>query len=105
MLLAGVAVSAFFVAVQTFLMQRSSPGDLTLVYGWILGGLSTAGWGQVGLVVPYVAVAAAVLFACRRLLDVLTMATRRRPASACGRRHVRLVVILAALSAQRLPYR
>jgi len=65
MLLAGVAVSAFFVAVQTFLMQRSSPGDLTLVYGWILGGLSTAGWGQVGLVLPYVAVAAAVLFACR----------------------------------------
>jgi len=96
MLLAGVAVSAFFVAVQTFLMQRSSPGDLTLVYGWILGGLSTAGWGQVGLVLPYVAVAAAVLFACRRLLDVLTIGDEEATSVGVRASHVRLVVILAA---------
>ena len=96
MLLAGVAVSAFFVAVQTFLMQRSSPGDLTLVYGWILGGLSTAGWGQVGLVLPYVAVAAAVLFACRRLLDVLTIGDEEATSVGVRASHVRLAVILAA---------
>jgi iron complex transport system permease protein len=96
MLLAGVAVSAFFVAVQTFLMQRSSPGDLTLVYGWILGGLSTAGWGQVELVLPYIAVAAAVLLACRRLLDVLTIGDEEATSVGVRASRVRLIVIIAA---------
>jgi len=96
MLLAGVAVSAFFVAVQTFLMQQSNPGDLTLVYGWILGGLSTAGWGQVELVLPYVAVAAAVLFACRRLLDVLTIGDEEATSVGVRASRVRLIVIIAA---------
>jgi len=96
MLLAGVAVSAFFVAVQTFLMQRSSPGDLTLVYGWILGGLSTAGWGQVELVLPYVAVAAAALFACRRLLDVLSIGDEEATSVGVRASRVRLIVIVAA---------
>ena len=35
-------------------------------------------------------------FACRRLLDVLPSATRKRPASGCGPTRVRLVVIMAA---------
>ena len=45
MLLAGVAVAAFFTAVQTFLLQQSTPGDLTVVYSWILGGLVHGGMG------------------------------------------------------------
>jgi iron complex transport system permease protein len=96
MILAGVAVSAFFVAVQTFLMQQSSPGDLTLVYGWILGGLSTAGWGQVTLVLPYVAVAMAVLFASRRLLDVLTIGDEEATSVGVRASRARLIVIIAA---------
>jgi iron complex transport system permease protein len=67
-----------------------------LVYGWILGGLSTAGWGQVDLVLPYVAVAAAALFACRRLLDVLTIGDEEATSVGVRASRVRLIVIVAA---------
>lgn len=96
MLLAGVAVAAFFTAVQTFLLQQSSPADLTFVYSWILGGLSTAGWGQVELVLPFVAVAALVLLACRRLLDVLSIGDEEATSVGVRASRVRLVIILAA---------
>ncbi len=72
LLLGGVAVAAFFTAIQTFLQQQNTP-DLQVVYSWILGGLATAGWGQVRLILPYVAVAALVLICSRGLLDVLSV--------------------------------
>jgi iron complex transport system permease protein len=96
MLLAGVAVAAFFTAVQTFLLQQSSPGDLTVVYSWILGGLSTAGWGQVVMVLPYIAVATAVLVGARRLLDVLAVGDEEATSLGVRAERVRLVVIVSA---------
>ncbi len=96
MLLAGVAVAAFFTAVQTFLLQQSSPGDLTVVYSWILGGLSTAGWGQVVMILPYIGVALAVLVGARRLLDVLAVGDEEATSLGVRAERVRLVVIVAA---------
>ncbi len=96
MLLAGVAVGAFFTAVQTFLLQQSSPGDLTVVYSWILGGLSTAGWGQVVTVLPYIGVAVAVLVGARRLLDILAVGDEEATSLGVRAERVRLVVIIAA---------
>ena len=96
LLLAGVAVAAFFTAVQTFLLQRSSPGQLSTVYSWILGGLSTAGWGQVELVLPYVGTAMVVLLACRRLLDVMSVGDEEATSVGVRAERVRLVVIVAA---------
>ncbi len=96
MLLAGVAVAAFFTAVQTFLLQQSSPGDLTVVYSWILGGLATAGWSQVVMVLPYIGVAVAVLVAARRLLDVLAVGDEEATSLGVRAERVRLVVIIAA---------
>ena len=96
LLLAGVAVAAFFTAVQTFLLQRSSPGQLSTVYSWILGGLSTAGWSQVELVLPYVGTAIVVLLACRRLLDVMSVGDEEATSVGVRAERVRLVVIVAA---------
>jgi len=95
-LLAGVAVAAFFTAVQTFLLQRSSPDDLTVVYSWVLGGLSTAGWGQVVMILPYVGVSVVVLVAARRLLDVLAVGDDEATSLGVRAERVRLVVIIAA---------
>jgi iron complex transport system permease protein len=89
-------VAAFFTAVQTFLLQRSSPGQLSTVYSWILGGLSTAGWGQVDLVLPYVGTAILVLLACRRLLDVMSVGDEEATSVGVRAERVRLVVIVAA---------
>lgn len=72
LILAGVAVAAFLTAVQTFIQQRESD-TLREVYGWILGSLSTAGWGEVRLVLPYVVIAVVVVVAGRRLMDVLAV--------------------------------
>jgi iron complex transport system permease protein len=96
LLLAGVAVAAFFTAVQTFLLQQSSPGQLTTVYSWILGGLATAGWSQVELVLPYVGVATLVLLACRRLLDVMSVGDEEAASVGVRAQRVRIVVIVAA---------
>ena len=95
LVLAGVAVAAFFTAVQTFLQQQDTP-SLTVVYSWILGGLSTAGWGQVDLVLPYVGTAALVLVTCRRLLDVLNVGDEEATSLGLRAERVRLVVIVAA---------
>ncbi len=69
-LLAGVAVAALLTAVQTYLQQQHSQ-TLQAVYAWILGGLSRRHLAEVWLILPYVMVAAAILLAHRRLLDVL----------------------------------
>ncbi len=96
LVLAGVAGAAFFTAVQTYLLQRSSGIDLTVLYGWILGWLGTARWSQVVQVLPYVAVAAVVLLASRRLLDVLAVGDEEATSLGVHAHRVRLAVVAAA---------
>jgi iron complex transport system permease protein len=95
LILAGVAVAAFLTAVQTYLQQREAE-TLREVYGWILGRLSTAGWGEIMLILPYVLVCSAVIFAGRRLLDVLAVGDEEAGALGLNASRVRLIVVLAA---------
>ena len=46
LVVAGVAVTSFFTAVQTYLQHRSEI-DLRSLYSWLLGRLSTTGWSEV----------------------------------------------------------
>ncbi len=94
-ILAGVAVASFLTAVQTFVQQRNAD-TLREVYSWILGRLSTAGWGEVVLVLPYVAVATAVMLLHRRLLDVLAVGETEARTLGVNAGRVRIVVVLAA---------
>ena len=95
LILAGVAVTAFFTAVQTFVQQREAD-SLRRVYAWLLGRLATTGWSEVRLILPYVAVAVAVLLVHRRLLDVLSVGDREAVALGVSASRVRLVVVIAA---------
>ena len=95
LILAGVAVAAFLVAVQTYVQQRHAD-TLREVYGWILGRLLTGGWGEVGGIAPYVVVAATVILVHRRLLDVLSVGSAEAGAMGVPSARVRLVVVLAA---------
>jgi iron complex transport system permease protein len=72
LILAGVTVAAFLTAVQTFVQQQNTE-TLDEVYAWLLGGLSTAGWQDVLVVLPYVALSTAVLLLHRRTLDVFAV--------------------------------
>ncbi len=95
LILAGVAVAAFFTAAQTFVQQRSSD-TIREVFAWILGRLATVGWSEVALLFPFVVVSAAVLLAARRMLDVLAVGEEEAATLGIRPDRVRMVVVIAA---------
>jgi len=95
LILAGVAVSAFATAIQTYLIQRNSD-TLREVYAWILGRLVTVGWRDVLQLLPYAVIASAVMFGSRRLLDVLSIGDDEAGALGVDVGRVRAVVVIAA---------
>ena len=95
LVLAGVAVTSLATAAQTFLLQRNSD-VVRQVYSWILGRLSSATWGDVRLVLPYVLFSTIVLLLHRRLLDVLRVGDEEAAALGVNVQRVRLAVVIAA---------
>jgi iron complex transport system permease protein len=93
--LAGVTVAAFLTAAQTFIQQQHSD-TLQTVYAWILGHLDAAGWHDVLMVLPYIAVSAAILIVHRRILDVLTLGDEEAASLGIDVRRVRALVVAAA---------
>lgn len=95
LILAGVAVGSFLTAVQTYLQQRHQD-TIRQVYSWILGRLSTSGWHDVLLLLPYAAVSWVVLLTQRRVLDVLAVGDDEAATLGVDVKRVRLIVIVAA---------
>jgi iron complex transport system permease protein len=95
LILAGVAVASFLTAVQTFVQQRNQD-TVRQVYTWILGRLSTAGWREVLIVLPYAVLSAVVLLAHRRILDVLAVGDDEATSLGLDARRIRLLVVVAA---------
>jgi iron complex transport system permease protein len=95
LVLAGVAVTAFATAFQTFL-QRQDDETRREVFSWILGRLNTATWGDVRLVAPYIAASAGVLLLYRRQLDVLRVGEDEADALGAQVSRIRLWVVAAA---------
>ncbi|MCW2614376.1 MAG: hypothetical protein JWN08_1370, partial [Frankiales bacterium] len=95
LVLAGVAVTAFLTAVQTFVLQ-SNTDSLQRVYGFVLGRLSGADWGDVGLVLPYALFSTVVLQLAAHRLDVLAIGDEEASSLGVRPERVRLVVLLAA---------
>jgi iron complex transport system permease protein len=95
LILAGVAVSAFLAAGQTYLLQRHAD-SIREVYSWLLGRLATAGWHDVTLVAPYAAVTAFVILLHRRELDVLSVGDEEATSLGLHPQRSRYILILAA---------
>ncbi|MET8151373.1 FecCD family ABC transporter permease [Actinoplanes sp. NPDC049668] len=95
LILAGVAVSAFLAAAQTYLMQQHVD-TLREVYSWLLGRLATAGWHDVLLVLPYAAVTGAIVLSQRRELDVLTVGDEEAASLGLHPQRSRYLLIVAA---------
>ncbi|MFD4294967.1 FecCD family ABC transporter permease [Rhodococcus sp. NPDC058505] len=94
-ILAGVAVAAFANAAQTFLQQQHDD-TLRQVYNWLLGRLSTDGWTQVVMVLPYVLVAVVVIGLHRRVLDVMAVGDTEAASLGVHPARVRLTLVAAA---------
>ena len=95
LVLAGVAVTSLATAMQTFILQKHND-VIRQVYSWILGRLSSATWGDVRLVLPYVVVSSVVLLLHRRLLDVLRVGDEEAVALGARVDRIRITVVLFA---------
>jgi iron complex transport system permease protein len=95
LILAGVAVSAFLSAGQTYLLQRHVD-TIREVYAWLLGRLATAGWHDVLLVLPYAAVTAALVLLHRRELDVLSVGDEEAASLGLHPQRSRYILLAAA---------
>lgn len=95
LILAGVAVAAFFAAAQTYIQARNAD-SIREVFAWILGTLGTAGWREVALILPYVGISSAALLLYRRLLDVMSLGDEEADSLGVNSTRVRLTVVMAA---------
>lgn len=95
LILAGVAVSAFAAAIQTFVIQTHAD-NLQAVYSWLFGRLSTATWVEVLVLIPYAVVSTVLLVLHGRVLDVLAVGDDEARALGLRPEVARLVIVLAA---------
>jgi iron complex transport system permease protein len=95
LVLAGVTVTAFLTAIQTFVQQQRTD-TLRDVYSFLLGGFSTSTWHDVAVTAPYVVVSSIVLVLHRRVLDVLALGDDEAATLGINVGRVRLLVVLAA---------
>ncbi len=95
LILAGVAVAAFFTAVQTYILQRNAD-SIRQVYSWILGLLATTGWREVLALIPYAVVCGVGLLLHRRLLDVMSVGDEEVDSLGLSAARVRTIVVVFA---------
>jgi iron complex transport system permease protein len=95
LVLAGVTVAAFFTAWQTFIQQQNAD-TLQQVYTWILGNIPSTGWSDVVLILPYVAIAAIVIIALRRVVDILNLGDDEAASLGVHVGRIRLALVVAA---------
>jgi iron complex transport system permease protein len=95
LLLAGVAISALASAANSFLMYWH--GDkLLAVYGWLLGGFTTASWAQILQIAPYLLLGALVMVPAARLLDALQLGEESAATLGIDVERLKLLLIVVA---------
>ncbi|MFI6326367.1 FecCD family ABC transporter permease [Nonomuraea sp. NPDC050556] len=94
LVLAGVAVTSFLTAIQTF-VQQLKVEELRQIYAWILGDIG-GGWDKFWLMIPYAAVSSLVLLAHGRMLDVLSVGDDEAASLGVKAARVRLLVLFGA---------
>lgn len=95
LILAGVAVSSFFVAIQTYLQQRHVD-TLREVYSWVLGRFSVQGWDEIIILLPYFVVTSVVILLYRRVLNVFEVGEEEAKSLGVDVRKARLIILTAA---------
>ncbi len=77
LLLSGIAVSSFNVALTSFVLSISRESVLREILFWLMGGLEASTWEHVRLSAPIVLVGAAVVCLFARDLDILLYGEQR----------------------------
>ncbi len=95
LILAGVTVTAFMTALQTFIQQQHSD-QLQEVYSFLLGGFGSATWHDVWICAPYIGLSSVVILLHRRVLDVLSLGDEEAASLGIDVRRTRLIIVVAA---------
>lgn len=72
-LLMGLALGTLCGAIVWFLLLKQGPGGTGLALSWLLGRVSTVGYGEIGLMLPLLAIGIAIAVYCVPDLDALLM--------------------------------
>jgi iron complex transport system permease protein len=96
LVLSGLIVGSVFAAGVAILKYMASDAALRDVVFWLMGGLSFAGWQDVRVAVPVVALAAGVMAAGGWTLNVLSMGDHEAETLGVDPRRARLVLLAAA---------
>lgn len=97
LVMVGIAIGHLLAGLTSFLVLRAGDTDATQqVMYWLLGSLSGAQWPLVRLSAPAVVLAAVVLVALSRWLDVLTLGDATAHALGVPASRARLVLFLIA---------
>lgn len=96
--LAGVMVSSLFQAGVSYTKLVADPNndELADITYWLMGSLTGAKMGQVGVVFPILLVGCAILFALRWRINILTMGDEEASTMGVDARRIRIIVIIAA---------
>jgi iron complex transport system permease protein len=73
LLLAGVAVGSFSIAMVSLVIFLTKPQARDAIIFWLMGGLGNASWAKVGILLPYVTVGVALLLFHGRQLNAMLM--------------------------------
>jgi iron complex transport system permease protein len=95
LLLAGAAVSTIVGALVSLLMILNDQ-SLGVIFNWLLGGLSTATWRELGYGAPMIAVGLATLGFLSRPLDALALGDETARSLGLSVGVFRLAIVLAA---------
>lgn len=96
LLLSGIAIAALFAALQTFALQQLNETRAREALSWLFGQLTTHGWDQVLVLLPYMVFSGLILLVHGRHLDVLRMGDDEARALGLHPSRTRFVVVLAA---------
>jgi len=94
LILAGVALSAFASAILSLIIITT--GSLQSIYFWLLGSLSSASWGNVVTVIPYVIAGSAVAYFFSKELNALLLGEEMAITLGIEVEKTRLVLVCAA---------
>jgi iron complex transport system permease protein len=96
LLLTGIVAAAFFTALLSLVEFFASPYSLQALFYWIMGNLGLAGWRELLISLPLLAVGILILVLLRWRMNVLSMSEEEARSLGVNVRSEKLLVILMA---------
>ena len=95
LILAGVALAAILASITSYLMFISGE-QLHGIVSWLMGGFSLSNWGEVGVVLPYMAVGIAVIWLHSRAINVMQLDEEQAQQLGINVERVKIILLVAA---------